>query len=309
MGSVEESRISLLVVEKLNRNEEVGQNTSTLKQQAGGWKASSLILFTELCLCIAIFGITKNLVVYLKTELLEDNVTAATQVATWVGTCFLTTLIGAYVSDSYWHSPFFTFMSLCMISLGSGSIKPCLSGFGADQFDNTDTRAKSSFFSWYYLSIKIAAFISSTVIVCLPIGFSIPTILAGIAFLSFMAGSGYYRQKENQQLSKKMKNWNIPPDSVFLTKRAIVTTSDFSISGALNPWSPRYIISSAAIVEAKWLQIARNEGLTHENVAVPMNVFWQIPQYVLIGVGEVFNEVGMLEFFYDQALECCIFVK
>jgi solute carrier family 15 (peptide/histidine transporter), member 3/4 len=57
---------------------------------------------TELFLNIALFGISKNLVVYLKTELLEDNVAAATHVSTWMGTVFLTTLIGAYVSDSYW---------------------------------------------------------------------------------------------------------------------------------------------------------------------------------------------------------------
>ena len=60
-------------------------------------------------------------------------------------------------------------------------------------------------------------------------------------------------------------------------------------------------MSSAAIVEAKRLQIARDEGLMDKNVAVPMSVFWQIPQYTLVGVGEVFSQVGLLEFFYDQA--------
>ncbi|KAJ3703011.1 hypothetical protein LUZ61_006716 [Rhynchospora tenuis] len=58
---------------------------------------------------------------------------------------------------------------------------------------------------------------------------------------------------------------------------------------------------SATIVEIKRLQIARDEGLVHQNVAVPMSVFWQIPQYVLGGIGEVFNQIGMLDFFYDQA--------
>jgi solute carrier family 15 (peptide/histidine transporter), member 3/4 len=58
---------------------------------------------------------------------------------------------------------------------------------------------------------------------------------------------------------------------------------------------------SAAILEMKRLEIAREEGLIHENVAVSMSILWQIPQHVLVGVGEVFNQIGMLEFFYDQA--------
>ncbi|KAJ3674095.1 hypothetical protein LUZ60_006087 [Juncus effusus] len=58
---------------------------------------------------------------------------------------------------------------------------------------------------------------------------------------------------------------------------------------------------SAAMVEMKRLEIARNSGLVNENVAVPMSILWQIPQHILVGFGEVFNQIGMLEYFYDQA--------
>ncbi|XVF54689.1 hypothetical protein PTKIN_Ptkin05aG0201000 [Pterospermum kingtungense] len=34
---------------------------------------------------------------------------------------------------------------------------------------------------------------------------------------------------------------------------------------------------------------------------VPMSIFWQIPQYFLVGCAEVFTSIGQLEFFYDQA--------
>lgn len=43
------------------------------------------------------------------------------------------------------------FFSLYLIALGTGGIKPCVSSFGADQFDDTDPterRRKGSFFNW-----------------------------------------------------------------------------------------------------------------------------------------------------------------
>jgi peptide/histidine transporter 3/4 len=58
---------------------------------------------------------------------------------------------------------------------------------------------------------------------------------------------------------------------------------------------------SAALVEMKRLEISMSEGLTHEKVAVPMSILWQIPQYFFVGAAEVFTNIGQLEFFYDQA--------
>ncbi|KAF7049827.1 hypothetical protein CFC21_058295 [Triticum aestivum] len=58
---------------------------------------------------------------------------------------------------------------------------------------------------------------------------------------------------------------------------------------------------SAALVELKRLEVARTEGLIHENVAVPMSILWQIPQYCFAGAAEVFTAIGQVEFFYGQA--------
>jgi peptide/histidine transporter 3/4 len=60
-------------------------------------------------------------------------------------------------------------------------------------------------------------------------------------------------------------------------------------------------MACAALVELKRLEIARSEGLIHDNVAVPMSILWQIPQYFFAGAAEVFTAIGQLEFFYDQA--------
>lgn len=60
-------------------------------------------------------------------------------------------------------------------------------------------------------------------------------------------------------------------------------------------------MAAAAILESKRLQIANEFGLVDEDVAVPLSILWQIPQYFLLGAAEVFNFVGQHEFFYEEA--------
>ncbi|XP_057417831.1 protein NRT1/ PTR FAMILY 8.3-like [Lotus japonicus] len=60
-------------------------------------------------------------------------------------------------------------------------------------------------------------------------------------------------------------------------------------------------MSSAAVVEIARLQLARELDLVDKPVSVPFSVFWQIPQYFLLGAAEVFTLIGQLEFFYDQS--------
>uniref|UniRef100_A0ACD5V2E0 Uncharacterized protein n=1 Tax=Avena sativa TaxID=4498 RepID=A0ACD5V2E0_AVESA len=57
----------------------------------------------------------------------------------------------------------------------------------------------------------------------------------------------------------------------------------------------------AALVEARRLRAAEDAGLLDRaDVAVPMSLWWLVPQYVLIGLAQVFSCIGLEEFFYDQ---------
>ncbi|XVF08247.1 hypothetical protein REPUB_Repub06bG0210200 [Reevesia pubescens] len=94
------------------------------------------------------------------------------------------------------------FVALYMIALGTGGIKPCVSSFGADQFDETDDierEKKSSFFNWFYFSINIGALIASSVLVWIQMnvgwgwGFGIPAVAMAIAVVFFFSGSRLYR--------------------------------------------------------------------------------------------------------------------
>ncbi|XP_019179383.1 PREDICTED: protein NRT1/ PTR FAMILY 8.3-like [Ipomoea nil] len=464
-----------------------------LKTTTGNWRACPFILGTECCERLAYYGIATNLVTYLTKKLHEGNVSAARNVTTWQGTCYLTPLIGAVLADAYWgrywtiavfSSIYFFgmctltlsasipalkpaecvgslcptatpaqyavfFIGLYLIALGTGGIKPCVSSFGADQFDDTDSRErvkKGSFFNWFYFSINIGALVSSSLIVWIQdnagwgLGFGIPALFMALAIASFFAGTPLYRfQKPGgspltrmcQVLVASIHKWNVtvPIDSSLLyetqdnvsaiegsrkllhtdelrclDKAAVISddelkTGDYSNAwrlctvtqveelkilirmfpiwatgivfsavyaqmstmfveqgtmmdtsiGSFNipaaslssfdvisviVWVPIYdailvpiarkltgkergfselqrmgiglflsilCMSAAALVEIKRLQIARDLDLVDKAVAVPMSIFWQIPQYFLLGAAEIFTFIGQLEFFYDQS--------
>ncbi|XVE68013.1 hypothetical protein DITRI_Ditri09bG0034200 [Diplodiscus trichospermus] len=55
----------------------------------------------------------------------------------------------------------------------------------------------------------------------------------------------------------------------------------------------------AAVVEMKRLEISRKIGV-QESKTVPISIFWLLPQYVLLGISDIFTVIGMQEFFYNE---------
>ncbi|XP_059666820.1 protein NRT1/ PTR FAMILY 5.1 [Cornus florida] len=62
-------------------------------------------------------------------------------------------------------------------------------------------------------------------------------------------------------------------------------------------------IAIAYAVEVRRMHVIRVHHIVGPKQVVPMNIFWLLPQYVLLGVADVFNAIGLLEFFYDQSPE------
>ncbi|XP_027334609.1 protein NRT1/ PTR FAMILY 8.1-like [Abrus precatorius] len=97
------------------------------------------------------------------------------------------------------------FLALYLIALGTGGIKPCVSSYGADQFDDADPvekERKSFFFNWFYFSINIGALIASSLLVWIQDnvgwgwGFGIPAVAMAIAVVSFFSGTRLYRNQK-----------------------------------------------------------------------------------------------------------------
>lgn len=60
----------------------------------------------------------------------------------------------------------------------------------------------------------------------------------------------------------------------------------------------------SSLVEMKRIDIARKHGLVDNPKAiVPMSIWWLVPQYVLIGLGDVFALIGLQELFYNEMPE------
>uniref|UniRef100_A0A0E0L161 Major facilitator superfamily (MFS) profile domain-containing protein n=1 Tax=Oryza punctata TaxID=4537 RepID=A0A0E0L161_ORYPU len=60
-------------------------------------------------------------------------------------------------------------------------------------------------------------------------------------------------------------------------------------------------VACACLVELRRMRVVRGASATGAHDTVPMSIFWMLPQYILIGVGDVFSSVGILEFFYEQS--------
>ncbi|XP_065010392.1 protein NRT1/ PTR FAMILY 8.1-like [Musa acuminata AAA Group] len=460
-----------------------------VRKDTGNWRACPYILANKCCERLAYYGMSTNLVNYMKDRLHQGNTTASNNVTNWSGTCYIMTLLGAFVADSYlgryWTIASFmtvyiigltfltmtasvkgmeptchdgvcdptraqtamVFVALYLIALGTGGIKPCVSSFGADQFDESDEsekKRKSSFFNWFYFSINVGALVASSVLVWIQTnvgwgwGFGIPAVVMAIAVVSFFLGTPLYRhQKPGGSpvtrvaqvivASLRKTGAKVPDDKSllfevaekesvihgsrklehtdklkFLDKAAVVTREDencvnswrlctvtqveelksivrllpilasgvlfattysqmgtmFVLQGnTLDPrmgphfeipaaslsifdtisvivWVPIYdrmivpvarrftgrergftqltrmgiglgisilAMLSAGIMEVVRLRIVASHNLYDSEDYVPISIFWQIPQYFLVGAAEIFTFIGQLEFFYDQA--------
>ncbi|KAJ8769857.1 hypothetical protein K2173_008939 [Erythroxylum novogranatense] len=140
------------------------------------------------------------------------------------------------------------FFSLYLVAVGQGGHKPCVQAFGADQFDGNDskeTKAKSSFFNWWYFTMCGGTLVALLLLNYVQdnlnwaLGFGIPCILMVIALLVFLLGTRTYRfsikgEEKNAFLrighvfAAAIKNWRTSSSSLTSEEEARGTLPDQS---------------------------------------------------------------------------------
>ncbi|XP_059656749.1 protein NRT1/ PTR FAMILY 7.3-like [Cornus florida] len=73
-----------------------------IREKTGQWAAGTVILLNQGLATLAFFGVGVNLVLFLTRVLQQSNADAANNVSKWTGTVYIFSLVGAFLSDSYW---------------------------------------------------------------------------------------------------------------------------------------------------------------------------------------------------------------
>ncbi|OMO52436.1 Proton-dependent oligopeptide transporter family [Corchorus olitorius] len=97
------------------------------------------------------------------------------------------------------------YLALYLTALGTGGLKSSVSGFGSDQFDDSDPEEKSqmtNFFNWFYFFINIGSLGSVTILVYIQDnlgrewGYGICACAIVIGLVAFLSGTRRYRFKK-----------------------------------------------------------------------------------------------------------------
>ncbi|XP_072072162.1 protein NRT1/ PTR FAMILY 7.1-like [Arachis hypogaea] len=150
------------MLKRSSGEETAGENEGKGETPAGGWKTAWILLANQALATLAFFGVGVNLVLFLTRVLRQDSAVAANNVSKWTGTVYICSLIGAFLSDSYWgrYRTCAIFQVIFVAGLGLLSftsrrflIKPA--GCGDE---NTECRHPSSTgVSIFYVSIYMVA--------------------------------------------------------------------------------------------------------------------------------------------------------
>lgn len=115
----------------------------------------------------------------------------------------LTLLLGHCEQAKPWQMTYL-YTVLYITAFGAAGIRPCVSSFGADQFDERSKDYKSHldrFFNFFYLSVTIGAIIAFSAVVYIQMkngwgsAFGSLAIAMGVSNLLFFMGTPLYRHR------------------------------------------------------------------------------------------------------------------
>ncbi|MCO5579389.1 hypothetical protein L7F22_033244 [Adiantum nelumboides] len=150
-----------------------------------GWPTAAFLLGSHCLQSVAISGCTVNLVIFLVKKMQQSNASAANVITNWIGTTFLTSILGGASGDAYWgclwtsvfcqvlfvvvnmlHCRNSANISSCTalytMGVGTASLAPNAVSLGADQFDSP--KQTSTFISMSIAASSMGFMFSTSII-------------------------------------------------------------------------------------------------------------------------------------------------
>ncbi|EEE55835.1 hypothetical protein OsJ_04447 [Oryza sativa Japonica Group] len=344
-------------VESCNgRHADADDRRTSKKDRRTTW-ASAFILVNNFMQYTAYFGVSTNLVNYLKYRLHEGSKSAANDVTNWQGTGSITPLVAAYLADAflgrYWTILLFMAISvlgygvlaasaaapallhggaaafyagLYLVALGSGLLV-VMAPFGAGQFDEADEGERPP--AELLLQLVLGQSYGED---CRREGGAEPVATvhgdtggraqvrapaaAGVGDRHHLRGGVHQVTTtfilQGDTLDRSLGRFKVPAAalSIFHTLSVILWVALYD--RAIVPLARRVtrhdggftqlarmgvglVILTVAMAAAGALEAAPRRLIARPSV------FWQVPQYAVVGASEVFTLIGQMEFFYDQA--------
>ncbi len=180
------------------------------------------IIGNEACERFSYYGMRAILVVYMMKFLSMEESMAKSTYHYFISANYFLPLVGAFLADRYWgkyktilylsivycagHAALAAFegthwglyLGLGLIAFGSGGIKPCVTTFVGDQFNESNKHLIPKVYDLFYYSINFGAFFSILLIPWVlarsgpSLAFAIPGILMGVATIVFYMGRKHY---------------------------------------------------------------------------------------------------------------------
>ncbi|KAL1189203.1 Protein NRT1/ PTR FAMILY 7.1 [Cardamine amara subsp. amara] len=101
VGEVVEVQDDHSVVSLKSNDSELKKKIKDHKEKSG-WTNAIILLANQGLATLAFFGVGVNLVLFLTRVMGQGNAEAANNVSKWTGTVYMFSLVGAFLSDSYW---------------------------------------------------------------------------------------------------------------------------------------------------------------------------------------------------------------
>nr|XP_009631798.1 protein NRT1/ PTR FAMILY 4.3-like [Nicotiana tomentosiformis] len=301
-----------------------GRPSNSIKH--GGMKAAAFVLGLQGLEIMGIAAVGNNLITYVINEMHFSLSESANIVTNFIGTVFILSLLGGYLSDSYLAS-FWTLLIFAFVEL-SGFILLSVQAHLPHYYFKAELSFCPSIFRFLDKAcIKVQdgnntkeisrwRLCTLTQVEQVKILISvIPIFACTIIFNTILAQLQTFSVQQGSTMNTKLtKNFHIPPaslqsipyillifivplyDTFFVPFARKFTDHDSGIT-PLQRIGLGLFIATFSMVSAALMENKRRISVVNENKTI--SIFWITPQFLIFGI----TAVGLIEFFYKQSLK------